>query len=198
MKLYYSPGACSLSPHIVLNELDLPYELERVDLKTHTTSDGTDYYLINPKGYVPALELDGELLTEGPAIVQYLADKKPEAGLIPPAGTLERARVHEWLTYIGTEIHKRFGPLITNGSEDAQAQAREQLAGRFAYAAQKLANRDYLLGSHLTVADCYLFVVSTWAEKTGVPIGDNLRAFIRRMSARPAVHRALQEEGLVP
>ena len=161
MKLYYSPGACSLSPHIVLCELGLAHELEKVDLRSHTTADGGDYYAINPKGYVPALRLDdGQLLTEGPAIVQYLADLKPAAGLLPPAGTLERARVQEWLAFIGTEIHKNFSPLFRpDTSADWKAAARATLERRLAFVDQALTGRDYLLGSLFSVADAYLFTV---------------------------------------
>ncbi|GAA5233972.1 glutathione transferase GstA [Verticiella sediminum] len=197
MKLYFAPGTCALSPHIVLAELGLPYETARVDLKTHQTADGQDYYTINPKGYVPALEVDGEILTEGPAIVQYLADQKPEAGLVPPVGTLGRARVHEWLTYIGTEIHKNFKPFFANGSDEAKAAAKEVLTKRFAYADERLKGRDFLTGDKLSAADPYLFVVGTWAEKVGLPLGDDLKSFIERMKARAGVQKAMKEQGLL-
>lgn len=197
MKLYFTPGVCSLAVHIVLNELGLPHTLERVDLGTHKTASGADYHGINPKGYVPALQLDdGTVLTEVPAITQYLADQKPEAGLIAPAGSIERARITEWLAYTGAEIHKRFSPLFRGGSEQEQAQAREMLTTRFAYADKVLAERDYLTGAQMTVADCYLFVVCRWAEKKEIPLGDGLRDFMRRMNERPAVLKTLREEGL--
>jgi glutathione S-transferase len=197
MKLYFAPGTCALSPHIVLCELGLPYETERVDLKSHQTAAGQDYYAINAKGYVPALETEGVLLTEGPAIVQYLADQKPDAGLLPPAGSIARAQVQGWLTYIGTEIHKNFKPFFANGSDEAKAASQEILSRRFAYADAELAKHDYLTGDTLSVADPYLFVTSLWAGKVGIPLGANLQAFVQRMQARPAVQKAMQEEGLL-
>lgn len=159
MKLYYTPGVCAMSPHIVLCELGLPHELVKVDLATHLTDDGRDYTAINPKGYVPALELDdGQLLTEGPAIVQYLADLKPAAGPLPPAGTIERARVQEWLTFIGTELHKSFSPLFNpNASADWKAAALAAIERRFGYVDKMLAGREYLTGANFCVADAYLF-----------------------------------------
>jgi glutathione S-transferase len=201
VKLYYSPGTCSLSPHIVLCELGLPHALERVDLKTHTlVPGGNDYYAVNPKGYVPALELDdGQVLTEGPAIVQYLADQKPGAGLLPPAGTVERARVQEWLTYIGTELHKNFSPLFKpDASADWKAAARANLARRLAFVDAALGDRDYLMGAAFTVADAYLYTVSRWARPMAVETSafTALLAFQARMAARPAVQAALAAEGL--
>lgn len=201
MKLYYSPGACSLSPHIVLCELGLPHELEKVDLKTHTTAGGADFYAINPKGYVPALELGGgQLLTEGPAIVQYLADQKPEAGLLPPAGTLERARVQEWLTFIGTELHKSFSPLFNpQAAADWKAAAKANIERRFGFVEQALAGRDYLTGASFCVADAYLFTVVNWSFFMGIDLAPwpALAAFHKRVAARPAVQAAMQSEGLV-
>jgi glutathione S-transferase len=201
MKLFYTPGASSLFPHIVLCELGLPHDLEKVDLKRHATADGRDYYAINPKGYVPALQLDdGQLLTEGPAIVQYLADLKPEAGLLPPAGTLERARVQEWLTFIGTEIHKSFSPLFrADASEDWKAAARANVDRRLGYVDQALAGREHLTGSQFSVADAYLFTVLSWARYMQIDLAPwpALAAFQARVAARPAVQAALQSEGLL-
>ncbi|UCV20608.1 glutathione transferase GstA [Ferribacterium limneticum] len=201
MKLYYATGACSLSPHIVLNELGLPYELVRVELSTHLTADGRDYTAINPKGYVPALELDdGQLLTEGPAIVQYLADQKPSAGLLPPAGTLERARVQEWLTFIGTELHKNFSPLFNpNASAEGKAAALSNIERRFGFVEKALAGRDYLTGANFCVADAYLFTVVNWTKFVKIDLAPwpTLAAFHQRVMARPAVQTALREEGLI-
>ncbi len=201
MKLYYAAGACSLSPHIVLNELDLPYDLIRVDLATHQTADGLDYTAINAKGYVPALQLDdGQLLTEGPAIVQYLADRKPAADLLPPAGTLERARVQEWLTFIGTELHKNFSPLFSQtASADWKAAALANVERRLAYVDQALSGRDYLTGNSFCVADAYLFTVVNWTRFVKIDLArwPVLAAFQQRVMARPAVQAALREEGLI-
>lgn len=201
MKLYYSPGVCSLSPHIVLCELGMTPELVRVDLKTHTTATGADYYGINPKGYVPAVELDnGELLTEGPAIIQYLADQKPAAGLLPPAGTLERARVQEWLTFIGTELHKNFTPLFRpNASADWKETALGNIKNRFDFVNKALAGKDYLTGSQFCVADAYLFTVVNWTffQKIDLAAWPNLAAYHQRVAARPAVQQAMGEEGLL-
>jgi len=201
MKLYYATGACSLSPHIVLSELGLPYELVRVELSTHLTADGQDYTAINPKGYVPAVQLDdGQLLTEGPAIVQYLADQKPSAGLLPPAGTIERARVQEWLTFIGTELHKNFSPLFNpNASADWKAAALANIERRFGFVEKALAGRDYLTGANFCVADAYLFTVVNWTKFVKIDLASwpTLAAFHQRVMARPAVQVALREEGLI-
>ncbi|GAB4480571.1 MAG: glutathione transferase GstA [Burkholderiaceae bacterium] len=200
MKLYYSPGACSLSPHIVLRELGLPFSLVKVDLKTKRTADGADYLPINGKGYVPALELDdGQVLTEGPAIVQYLADRKPEAGLAPPNGTLERYRLQEWLNFISTEVHKQFSPLFAPNTPDATKEAqRERLAGRFEWLSKQLAGKDYLLGKAFSVADAYLFTVLNWCGFVGIDLGKwpVLAQYHARVAARPAVQEALKAEGL--
>lgn len=201
MKLYYATGACSLSPHIVLSELGLPYELVRVELSTHLTADGQDYTAINPKGYVPAVQLDdGQLLTEGPAIVQYLADRKPSAGLLPPAGTIERARVQEWLTFIGTELHKNFSPLFNpNASADWKAAALANIERRFGFVEKALAGRDYLTGANFCVADAYLFTVVNWTKFVKIDLAPwpTLAAFHQRVMARPAVQTALREGGLI-
>jgi glutathione S-transferase len=196
MKLYYSPGACSLSPHIVALEAGLALTLERVDLRTHKTEAGADYYAINPKGYVPALLLeDGNLLTEGSAIVQYLADLAPGTSLLAPVGSFARYKTVEWLTYINGEIHKSFGPLF-HGSDEEKKAAVEKIGKRFAYTETALGAQDYLTGDTFTVADAYLFVMLRWAhaKKVGVPNG--LERFHTRIAARPAVQAALAEEGL--
>ncbi len=201
MKLYFAPGACSLSPHIVLLESGLPFECEKVDLKHKRTASGVDFTTINPKGYVPALQLDGGLvLTEGPAIVQYLADLAPHKHLAPMAGSLGRYKLAEWLNFISTEIHKAYGPLLkANASEDAKDAARANLAKRWPTVAMALSQHDYLLGEQFSVADAYLFTVLNWAGKAGVDLSawPSLRAFQDRVAARPAVQRALSEEGLL-
>ncbi len=201
MKLYYTPGVCSMSPHIVLCELGLPHELVKVDLATHMTADGRDYTVINPKGYVPALELDdGQLLTEGPAIVQYLADLKPAAGLLPPAGTIERARVQEWLTFIGTELHKSFSPLFNpNASADWKAAALANIQRRLGYVDKMLTGRDYLTGANFCVADAYLFTVIGWTRFQNIDLAPwpAIAAYQQRVMARPAVQAAMRDEGLI-
>ena len=165
MKLYYSPGACSLSPHIVSRELGIPLELKKVNNKDKTVEGGGDYWQVNPRGYVPALVLDnGETLTEGPAIVQYLADQKPEAGLAPRNGTFERYRLQEWLNFLTSEVHKQFSPLFKpNTPEDYKKIAKENLATRFDWLDKQLAGKDYLMGKQFTVADAYLFTVLRWS-----------------------------------
>lgn len=203
MKLYYAPGACSLSPHIVLCELGLPHELEKVDLRVqpHQTASGKDFNQINPKGYVPALQLDnGEMLTEGPAIVQYLADQKPEAGLLAAAGCLQRARAQEWLTYIGTELHKNFGPLFHPETPEAVKQtALAAIAKRLAYVNQALQGREFLVGDQFGVADAYLFVILGWCAHMAIDLQPfpALQAYQQKIAARPAVQAAMKAEGLL-
>ncbi len=201
MKLFLKPGACSLSPHIVLEELGLPYESEVVDLARKTTASGQDYLAINPKGYVPALLLDGgELLTEGPAIVQYLADLVPEKQLAPANGSIARYQLQAWLTFIGTEVHKSFSPFFNSKApQEWKDIARANLERRLAYIAQQLEGRDYLLGSEFTVADAYLFTVLNWAKFIQLDLGSwpLLLAYQARVAARPAVQAALKAEGLV-
>jgi len=198
MKLYYSPGACSLSPHIVAEEAGIDLAYEKVDLKTHKTVDGIDFYTISPKGYVPALVLDdGTLLSEGPAIVQYLADLKPEAGLLPPVGDVARYRVIEWLTYINSEMHKTFSPLFDpTASAEVKAESRAKLVKRFAFAGKALGDNSYLTGDRFTIADAYFFVMTSWSIFQRVAVPDNVANFRTRVTARPAVHRALKAEGL--
>ena len=201
MKLFFAPSACSLSPHIVLREVGLQFELEQVDLKEKKTKSGKDYLGVNPKGQVPALVLDnGELLTEGPVIVQYLADQKPGAGLIPGAGSLERYRIQEWLNFISTELHKTFGPIFRPTTPDAfKALSRENLAKRFDYLNGVLAGRQYLAGDKFTVADAYLFTVLRWSPRVEIDIAKwpNLKAYVDRVAARPKVQEAMKAEGLI-
>ena len=201
MKRYYSNGACSLSPHIVLRESGLPFTLVRASTKTHALDDGTDYYTINPKGSVPLLELDnGERLSEGPAIVQYIADQAAGKNLAPANGTFERYRVQEWLNFITSELHKGYSPLFRPTTpEEYKAIARENLLKKYEFVDSKLAGRNYLMGDQFTVADAYLFTVTTWAKHVGVDLSKfaNVGAFMARMSARPAVQAALEAEGLV-
>ena len=200
MKLYYSPGACSLSPHIVLREAGLAFEPVLASTKTHKLLDGTDYYGINPKGYVPLLELDsGERLTEGPAIVQYIADKAPEKKLAPPYGTMERYRVQEWLNFITSEVHKTFSPLFdATAHEEVKNYQRAKLAKKFDWIESQLANKTYLTGEQFTIADAYLFAVVNWVNFVGIDLAQwpKLQAFQARVAARPKVQEALAAEGL--
>ena len=201
MKLYYSPGACSLSPHIVLREAGLAFEPVLASTKTHKLQDGTDFYGINPKGYVPLLELDnGERLSEGPVIVQYIADQVPAKKLAPPAGTMARYRLQEWLNFITSELHKGFGPLFNPAfPEDAKPMFRAKLVERLTWVDGQLAGKAYLMGDEFSVADAYLFTVTGWSGYVGVDIAGlaNLGAFMERMKARPAVQEALKAEGLL-
>lgn len=200
MKLYYSPGACSLSPHIVLHEAGLPFETVLASTKTHKLPDGTDYYSINPRGYVPLLELDdGQRLTEGPVIVQWIADQVPQKRLAPPAGTMPRYRVMEWLNFVSAELHKQFSPLFNPAyPEEAKAINREKLLGRYTWVDEQLAGRQYLMGDEYSVADAYLYTVTRWTVPMKLDISSraNLAAFMARMDQRPAVQRALAAEGL--
>jgi glutathione S-transferase len=200
MKLYYSPGACSLAPHIALAEAGVAHELVKVDLRTHKLSDGTDYYTINPKGYVPLLELDdGERLSEVAVILQYIADRKP-GGIAPAYGTMERYRVMEWLNFVATEIHKQFGPLWHADTPEAtKATQRASLAKRFDLVAKTLAAQPYLTGQAFGIADAYLFTVVNWAGMLKVDLAPwpALQQFQARVAARPKVHATLKAEGLV-
>ena len=201
MKLYYSPGACSLSPHIALHEAGLAFEAVKAPTKTHQLDDGTDYYTINPLGYVPLLELDdGTRLREGPAIVQYIADQVPAKNLAPANGTLARYQLQSWLTFVGMEIHRSFGPLFNPASSDeVKAAARDKLAGRLKWVDGELAGKQYLIGDQFTVADGYLFTTTNWAKPTGVDLSGfaNLLAYRERVGARPAVQAAMKTEGLL-
>jgi glutathione S-transferase len=201
MKLFYSPGACSLAPHIALREAGLPFELVLASTKTKKLADGSDYLAINPKGQVPLLELDnGERLSEGPVIQQYIADQAPASGLVPAAGTMARYRVLEWLNFVTSELHKGFSPLF-NPAVPAEAKPvfAARLKDRLAWVDSQLAGRAYLTGDAFTIADSYLFVVSNWTAPTGIDISDlaNLAAFRARVSARQAVQAAMQAEGLL-
>ncbi len=204
MKLYYALGACSLSPHIVALEAGIPLDIERVDiLKTpHVTEAGADFGAVSPNGYVPALVLDdGSVLTEGAAIVQYLADLKPEAGLVPPAGTLDRTRLQAWLTFVGTELHKTYSPWLFHPEVGAEAQsfARRKIAERLGFVEAHLAaNGPYLMGERFTAADAYLFTIVGWSAFTKVDLAPfpNLRAFMERVGARAKVREAMQAEGM--
>jgi glutathione S-transferase len=201
MKLYYSPGACSLSPHIVMREAGLAFEPVLAPTKTHKLQDGTDYYSINPLGYVPMLELDdGTRLREGPAIVQYIADQVPTKNLAPANGTLPRYRLQEWLTFIGTEIHKTYSPLFNPNLDDAAKQTfRDKLTSRYGWIDGELKGRQYLLGEHFSVADAYFFTVTRWAQPLKIDLSamPNVQAHHERVQARPAVQEALKVEGLL-
>jgi glutathione S-transferase len=201
MKLYYAPGACSLSPHIVLRESGLPFDLEQVDNKEKKTKSGQNFWDVNPKGQVPVLELDeGERLTEGPVIVQYLADKKPGSGLAPASGTPERYRVQEWLNFTTSELHKSFGPIFRPTTpEEYKKISKENLGKRFDWLDKQLADRQYLMGDKFTIADAYLFTVLRWSPRIEIDLGrwPNLKAYVDRVAARPKVREALQAEGLV-
>ena len=200
-KLYYVPGACSLSPHIALREAGLPFDLVLANLKTKTLADGSDYLAVNPKGQVPVLELnDGQRLTEGPAIVQYIADQAPAAKLAPPAGTLARYRLMEWLNFITSELHKGFTPLFSPATpEEYKTIARARLIDRLTWVDSQLAGKDYLMSEGFSVADAYLFTVVNWSKPVGLDISalKNLAAFMGRVAARPAVQEALKAEGLL-
>jgi glutathione S-transferase len=201
MKLYYSPGACSLSPHIALLEAGLPYDLIKVDLRAKKLDNGDDYLKINPKGQVPALALDnGELVTEGPVIVQMIADKASGKNLAPARDSAERYKLLEWLNFVGTEVHKNFGPLFSPVlSDDAKAFFKDRVMGKFKYLDGALAGRDYLMGKQFTVADGYLFTMLSWADRMKFDLSamPNLQAYKARVAARPKVQEALTKEGLM-
>jgi len=201
MKLYYAPGACSLSPHILLIEAGLPFEKVKIDNKTKTMDGAGDYREINPLGYVPLLELDdGTRITEGPAIVQWIADKVPGKNLAPANGTMERTKLQSWLNFVTSELHKGFSPLFNPSMpEEAKKIFRERLAARFAYLDKHLAGNDYLMGKSFSVADAYLFVVSNWASRVDVDLAPyaHVLAYRKRVGARPAVQAAMKAEGLI-
>ncbi|SIN90414.1 glutathione S-transferase [Bradyrhizobium erythrophlei] len=201
MKLYYSPGACSLSPHIALLEAGLPYDLVKVDLRAKKLENGDDFLKINPKGQVPALALDsGELVTEGPVIVQMIADKARDKNLAPSRDSTERYKLLEWLNFITTELHKNFGPMFSPVlADDAKAFFKDRVMGKFKYVDSQLGGGEYLMGKHFTVADGYLFTMLSWADRmkfdlSGLP---NLLAYKARVGARPMVQEALTKEGLM-
>jgi glutathione S-transferase len=197
MKLFYAPGACSLAPHIVARELGLPIQAVRLDPKTHLTSEGADYYQINPKGSVPALQFDdGEVLTEAAVIMQYLADQKPEAGLAPPAGTMPRYRLQEWLNFIATDLHKQMSPLFNPKlNDEVRTMVKDRLGVRLAIAAKRLETQPYLMGN-FSVADAYLFTVLRWTKRIEFDLAPwpSIGAFMKRMDERPAVQATLAAE----
>jgi glutathione S-transferase len=201
MKLYYSPGACSMASHIVLHEVGQPFEIERVDGAAKTTETGKDFWTINAKGKVPVLEADGERLTEGPAILQFVADRAGDETLAPKPGTLARARVNELLNFTGTELHVAFSPLFKpNSDEAAKSAARKNVAAKLDLLEKNLADgRAYLTGATFTVADAYAFVVSNWANFTGIDLGawPRLKAFVERVGSRPSAQAAMRAEGLL-
>lgn len=201
MKLYYAPGVCSLSPHIALEEAGLKHTLVKTDIRAKKIDGGSDYTTINPLGYVPALGLDdGTILTEGPAIVQYIADQAPEKKLAPANGTQARYRLQSWLNFISTEMHKGFSPLFNAQMPDAAKQlARERLAGRFAYLEGHLAKNAYLMGEAFSVADAYCFTVLRWTVPSKIDLAPypNLQAYMKRVDARPGVQAAMKAEGLI-
>ncbi len=201
MKLYFAPGVCSLSPHICLREAGLSVELVKVDIKAHTLDDGTDYLKVNPNGYVPLLELDnGERLTEGPAIVQYIADLNPAARLAPAAGTVERAKLQSWLGFIGTEIHKGYSPIF-NPAANAEFKAwqKQRLIDRYTWIAAQLEGKQYVMGEAFTVADAYLFTTLGWMGFVGLDVAQwpILQAYRERVASRPRVQEAMRAEGLI-
>lgn len=200
MKLYYKPGACSFSPHIILRETGLDFSLIKVDLATKRTEAGDDYFEVNPKGLVPALLMDdGSLLTEGVAIVQYLADKVPDRQLLAPAGSMTRYHTLEWLNYIATELHKGFSPLFNPATPDEfKTVTRQTLEKKFKYVNEELNDKQWLMGLRFTVADAYLFTVLRWAQALKLDLNglSNIEAFMERMKARPAVEAAMTAEGI--
>ena len=201
MKLYCSPGACSLSPHIALLEAGLPYDLVKVDLKAKKLENGDDYLKVNPKGQVPALALDsGELVTEGPVIVQMIADKAAAKNLAPARDSAERYKLQEWLNFITTELHKNFGPMFSPVlADDAKAFFKDRVMGKFKYVDGELAGKDYLMGKQFSVADGYMFTMLSWAERMKWDLAhlSNLMAYKARVGARPKVQEALTKEGLM-
>ena len=201
MQLYFSPGACSLASHITLREAGLPFDLKKADTKTKKLEDGGDYYAINSKGAVPALKLDnGQVLTEGVAIMQYLADQKPESGLVPKAGSMERYRVQEWLNFTTSELHKGFAPIFRPTTPDAFKDiSRENLGKRLEWVDKQLAGKQYLMGDTFTVADAYLFTVLRWSGRVKLDLSPykNVTAYLARVEARPRVQEALKAEGLI-
>jgi glutathione S-transferase len=201
MKLYFAPGACSLSPHIVLREAGYNFDLEQVDNHQKKTKSGTDYWGINGKGQVPVLELDnGERITEGPVIVQYLADQKPASGLAPANGSMGRVRVQEWLNFTTSEIHKTFGPIFRPTTPDAfKVISRENLGKRFDWLDKQLAGKQYLVDNKFTVADAYLFTILRWSPRVNIDLGKwpNVKAYVDRVAARPKVQEAMRAEGLI-
>lgn len=201
MKLYYVPCACSLASHIALHETGLPFEIDKLNVPTKTTASGEDFMQINPKGYVPTIRLDdGSILTEGAAILQYIADQNPASGLAPKAGTMGRYRLQEWLTFIGTEIHKSYSPMFNKtASDEVKNYACNLLSKRLGYVETQLADKPYLMGEGFTVADAYLFVVLSWSGHVGFDLEafPRIKDYVARVAARPAVKAAMMAEGLI-
>lgn len=201
MKLYYSPGACSLASHIALYETGLPFEIDRLIKTTKMTVGGENFMQINPKGYVPAIKLDdGNILTECAVVLQYIADQNPASGLAPKAGTMERYRLQEWLTFISSEIHKSFSPMFNkDASEEVKSYARNMLGKRLVHAETQFANKPYLMGDHFTVADAYFFVVMNWSNIVGFDLAPfpRIKEYMARIAAHPAVQAAMKAEGLL-
>lgn len=201
MKLFLTPGACSLSPHIALREAGLQFDFEQVDLKTKQTKSGADYRKVNPKGAVPALQLDnGQVLTEGPAIVQYVADQKPASKLAPACGTFERSRLQEWLNYIASELHKLFGPLFNPATPEDQKQSTKTAIGtKLDFVNHSLEGKQFLMGDTFTVSDGYLFTILTWTKHVGMDLNrwPALNSYFDRVVGRPAVQAAMKAEGLI-
>jgi glutathione S-transferase len=201
MKLYFSPGACSLSPHIALHEAGITAQYEQVSTKTKEMASGGDFRSINPKGAVPALELDdGEILTEGAAIVQYIADRKPDTHLAPPAGSMARYRLQEWLNYVASEVHKTFAPMFNpKATDETRQNQRDLLRPKFDFLSKALDGKAYLMGDQFTVADGYLFTILNWTVPTGIDLGQwpTLKDYYQRVASRPAVQAAMKEEGLI-
>ncbi len=202
MKLYYLPGACSLASHISLRETGLPFEIEKVDGATKVTTSGEDFMKVNPKGYVPTIRLDdGSVMCENGAVLQYIADQNPASRLAPQAGTMERYRLQEWLTFIGTELHKTYSPLFRkDASPEVKSRGFDLLTRRLGYAETHLANKPYLMGDHFTVADAYMFAVVRWSSRVGFDLAPfpRLNEYLARISARPTVQAAMKAEGLIP
>ena len=201
MKLHYAPGACSLSPHIVSREAGIDLEFERADIAQKKTESGKDFWGVNPKGQVPVLEIDdGQKLTEGPVVVQYLADQKPDSGLVPAAGRINRYRVQEWLNFVASEMHKTYGPLFRPTTpEEFKVLSRELIGRRITWLDKELAGKQYLMGDKFTVADAYLFTVLRWSPRVGIDLSKspNVTAYMDRVAARPKVQEALKAEGLL-
>jgi glutathione S-transferase len=201
MKLYFSPGACSLSPHIVSREAGIALDLEQVDNREKKTKSGQDFWAVNPKGQVPVLETDaGQKLTEGPVIVQYLADRKPDSGLVPPPGSIDRYRVQEWLNFTTSELHKSFGPIFRPTTPDEYKKiSKENIGKRLDWVDKQLAGKQYLMGDQFTIADAYLYTILRWTPRVEIDLAKwpNIKAYVDRVTARPKVQEALKAEGLL-
>lgn len=202
MKLYYAPGTCALASHIALEETGQPFEIDKLNVPTKTTTSGEDFMQINPKGYVPAIQLDdGSILTEGAVILQYIADQNPSIGLAPILGTMERYHLQEWLNFIGSEVYKTYSPLFNKAvAEDYKIIARNLLAKRLGYVETQLANKPYLMGDTFTIADAYLFTVLRWSERVSFDLNPfpNIQGYLIRVASRPSVQAAMKAEGLIP